>query len=75
MIALKKAQMRDRHFPTDGCFFQWTHRYKEYIGRRNGTLPNTEVILSQFSSMRAYQEFVEAVAADKMDLAEDCLHE
>jgi hypothetical protein len=25
MIALKKAQMRERYFPTGGCFFHWTH--------------------------------------------------
>jgi hypothetical protein len=68
LIALKEAQMRDRHFATDGCFFQWAHSYQEYIGRRNGTLPNTEVILSQFPSTRAYEEFVEVMTIDDMDL-------
>jgi ribonuclease PH len=23
----EKAQMRERHFPTGGCFFQWTQYY------------------------------------------------
>jgi hypothetical protein len=26
MIALKKAQIRERPVPTVGCFFQWFHR-------------------------------------------------
>jgi hypothetical protein len=28
MDALKKAQMQDGHFPTGGCFFQWTDVWK-----------------------------------------------
>jgi len=34
--------------------------YRDYIGLRGGTLPATDVILSQFPSRRAYQEFVES---------------
>jgi REP element-mobilizing transposase RayT len=49
--------------------------YQEYIGRRNGTLPETEMIMSQFSSMRGYQKFVEAASADGMELNGDCLLE
>ncbi len=30
MIALKKAQMRERHFPNDGCFF---NGLIDYYGR------------------------------------------
>ena len=34
--------------------------YRECIGLRNGTLPNSEVVLDQFSSRAAYREFVDA---------------
>lgn len=34
--------------------------YREYIGLRKGTLPNTEKILSYFSSDNNYQNFVES---------------
>jgi len=34
--------------------------YRDYLGLRQGTLVRPEVVLSQFSSRRAYQEFVEA---------------
>jgi REP element-mobilizing transposase RayT len=34
--------------------------YREYIGLRNGTLPKPGVVLSQFPTRKAYQEFVEA---------------
>ena len=34
--------------------------YREYIGLRAGTLPKTEAVLSQFSSVGAYREFVES---------------
>ena len=33
---------------------------RDYIGLRDGTLPVPDVVLSQFSSRRAYQEFVES---------------
>ena len=32
--------------------------YREYIGLRNGTLPEPEIVLSQFPTRSAYQEFV-----------------
>ena len=34
--------------------------YRDYLGLRQGTLVRPEVVLSQFPSRRAYQEFVEA---------------
>ena len=34
--------------------------YREYIGLRDGTLPQPEIVLSQFPSREAYREFVEA---------------
>ena len=33
--------------------------YLEYIGRRNGTLPGTELILREFASSEEYRQFVE----------------
>ena len=33
--------------------------YRDYIGQRSGTLPDPEVILSQFSSREEYQKFVD----------------
>ena len=39
--------------------------YREYVGLRDGTLPDHQVVLSQFASRGAYREFVESyVAAD-----------
>lgn len=32
--------------------------YREYIGLRNGTLPEPEIVLSQFPTRSAYQEFI-----------------
>jgi len=32
--------------------------YRDYIGLRNGTLPEPEIVLSQFPTRSAYQEFV-----------------
>jgi putative transposase len=32
--------------------------YREYIGLRSGTLPEPEIVLSQFPTRSAYQEFV-----------------
>ena len=32
--------------------------YHEYIGLRNGTLPEPEIVLSQFPTQNAYREFV-----------------
>ncbi|MBC7263417.1 MAG: transposase [Chloroflexi bacterium] len=36
--------------------------YRDYIGQRNGALPAPGIILSQFSSCREYQSFVESYA-------------
>ena len=38
--------------------------YPEYIGIRYGTLPRSEIVLGQFSSVRAYREFVESYTPD-----------
>ena len=32
--------------------------YREYVGLRKGTLPEPEIVLSQFPTQSAYQEFV-----------------
>ena len=37
--------------------------YPEYIGLREGTLPNPEIVLSQFVSRDAYREYVESSAS------------
>ena len=34
--------------------------YREYVGLRSGTLPATDLVLSQFPSRQAYREFVES---------------
>ena len=34
--------------------------YRDYLGLRNGTLPNPEIVLAQFPTRRAYQQFVDA---------------
>jgi len=34
--------------------------YRDYVGLRQGTLPRPDVVLSQFSTPRAYREFVES---------------
>jgi hypothetical protein len=34
--------------------------YRDYLGRRPGTLPATHIVLSQFPNRDAYQEFVQA---------------
>ncbi|HID78226.1 MAG TPA: transposase [Planctomycetaceae bacterium] len=36
--------------------------YPEYVGRRKGSLPQTEIVLSQFPSRQAYQQFAESGA-------------
>ncbi|MFQ6057361.1 MAG: transposase [Anaerolineae bacterium] len=32
--------------------------YREYVGLRNGTLPEPEIVLAQFPTRSTYQEFV-----------------
>lgn len=41
--------------PADWAFSS----YRDYVGLRAGTLPVTDLILSQFPSRHAYQTFVE----------------
>jgi hypothetical protein len=38
--------------------------YRDYIGIRAGTLPDPDIILSQFSSREEYHEFVEDYTED-----------
>lgn len=33
--------------------------YREYVGLRHGTLPQPEIVLGQFATRQAYQEFVD----------------
>jgi len=47
--------------------------YREYIGLRNGTLPKSEIVLSQFPSSEAYREFVESYVPDKREIIADLL--
>lgn len=41
--------------------------YPEYVGLRSGTLPQPEIVLSQFPPSEAYREFVEAYRPDDKD--------
>jgi len=41
--------------------------YREYVGLRDGTLPKTEIVLSQFPSLGAYREFVESFVPDERE--------
>jgi hypothetical protein len=47
--------------------------YREYIGVRSGTLPAPEIVLSQFPSRQAYQEFVESYTAREREIIADLL--
>ncbi len=47
--------------------------YREYIGLRNGTLPKSEIVLSQFPSSEAYREFVESYVPDEREIIADLL--
>ncbi len=42
--------------------------YRDYIGLRQGTLPTPDIILSQFSTPKAYQEFVELYQSRDRDI-------
>ena len=45
-------------------------RYREYMGLRKGTLPRSDVVLSQFANRDAYRRFVEAyVPGDRTTIA------
>ena len=44
--------------------------YRDYIGLRQGTLPQPDIVLAQFPSVAAYREFVESyVESDKKIIA------
>jgi REP element-mobilizing transposase RayT len=47
--------------------------YREYLGIRNGTLPEPEIVLSQFPSREAYREFVESYTAREREVIADFL--
>jgi putative transposase len=47
--------------------------YRDYVGSRPGTLPTPDVVLAQFPTPRAYQEFVEAYQATDRELIADLL--
>jgi len=42
--------------------------YRDYIGLRQGTLPTPDIILSQFPTQKAYQEFVESYKLSDRDI-------
>ncbi len=44
--------------------------YRDYIGMRNGTLPQPAIVLSQFDSRIAYRKFVEAYTEDSTTIIE-----
>lgn len=41
--------------------------YREYIGKRSGTLPKPHIVLSQFPSPEAYREFTESYTSRDLD--------
>ncbi len=45
--------------------------YRDYLGVRQGTLPRPDIVLSQFPSPEAYQQFVESYAASEREVIED----
>ncbi|MEE8391301.1 MAG: hypothetical protein V3S14_10980 [Anaerolineae bacterium] len=47
--------------------------YRDYAGLRDGTLPVTSVVLSQFPSRQAYREFVESCYEQKDRIIEHLL--
>jgi hypothetical protein len=42
--------------------------YLDYIGMRNGTLPEPQIVLSQFPSREAYRHFVESYTAYEREI-------
>ena len=42
--------------------------YREYIGMRDGTLPQPEIVLTQFPSAEAYREFVESYVVQEREV-------
>ena len=57
--------------PADWAFSS----YRDYVGLRAGTLPVTELALSQFPSRQAYQAFVEEYDDDNVRIIEHLLFE
>jgi len=52
----------------------WTFSsYRDYVGLRNGTLPATGLVLSQFPSRQAYQAFVESFVDEDAKIIEHLL--
>jgi putative transposase len=47
--------------------------YRDYLGLRQGTLPSPDVVLSQFPSPEAYQQFVESYVAPEREVIGDLL--
>jgi len=47
--------------------------YRDYIGLRNGTLPVTDIVLSQFPSRQAYREFVDSYREEEDRIIEHLL--
>ena len=47
--------------------------YREYVGLRDGTLPQSEIVLSQFPSLEGYKEFVESYIPQERQRIADLL--
>ena len=47
--------------------------YRDYIGQRNGTLPQPDIVLAQFASRAGYQAFVESTDDADFKLIEHLL--
>ena len=47
--------------------------YCDYIGMRKGTLPDPDIVLSQFPSAKHYRDFVESYAVHEIAIIADCL--
>lgn len=47
--------------------------YRDYVGLRNGTLPNPAIVLDQFPSRSAYADFVETDLRPEAGLAADLI--
>ena len=56
--------------PPEDCEFS---SYRECIGLRDGTLPKSEIVLSQFPSPEAYREFVESCTPHEREIIADLL--
>ena len=57
--------------PADWAFSS----YRDYVGLRAGTLPVTDLVLSQFPSRDAYQKFVEEYDDENVTIIEHLLFE